>query len=334
MADRLTMIVQQIDEKLGRAPRLAATSTYSDLTIPDPEAGKLVGWNSGGTDFANFAAADVDLAAVSTFMATVLDDTTAVAALATLGAANLTAVNTFTKTQRWTKGADIASAATVVLGTDGNYFDITGNTGPIATITVAAGTFFMWQFDSTPTLTHHATNLDLPGGADITAAAGDVLLGFATAANQVHVVTYTRADGTAVVSAGGTKEFFIPFPSATTVTDTTWAAKLMNITNTGVISWFMPNDFTTLTEAVIPVLPDATETIQWDIATHFGAVGEDESTHTDSAANATSAVTDDQIAELDISGELTGVAANDYVGLLITADITAIQALGVRIKYS
>ena len=34
----------------------------------------------------------------------------------------------FEGTVRWSKGADIASAATLTLGTDGNYFDVTGTT--------------------------------------------------------------------------------------------------------------------------------------------------------------------------------------------------------------
>ena len=77
---------------------------------------------------------------------------------------------------------------------------MTDNTGPITAITVAAGTLFILQFDSTPTLIHHATNLDLPGEANITVVAGAKLLGFATAANQVDVLAYTKADGTAVVA--------------------------------------------------------------------------------------------------------------------------------------
>ena len=114
--------------------------------------------------------------------------------------------NTWTGTQTmsgksmyWAKGADIVSAATLVLGTDGNMFDVTGSTGPITAITVPAGMLFMLQFDSTPTLTHHATNLNLPGGADIIAAAGDRAICFATAANTVHVLEYVKADGTPLV---------------------------------------------------------------------------------------------------------------------------------------
>ena len=123
---------------------------------------------------------------------------TAAAARTNLGAVGLADENIFTKIQSWSKGADVASAATLVLGDDGNYFDVTGTTGPITAITVPAGTLFMLQFDSTPVLTHHATNLNLPGSANITAAAGDTLVGFATAANQVKVLYYQRATGVAL----------------------------------------------------------------------------------------------------------------------------------------
>ncbi|KKM06945.1 hypothetical protein LCGC14_1738910 [marine sediment metagenome] len=98
----------------------------------------------------------------------------------------------------WAKGGDITAADPLVLGSDGNYFDVAGDTN-FASITVTAGTLFMLQFDGTPTLTHNATTLDLPGEANITAVAGDSLIGYATAANQVHVILYTKADGTAVV---------------------------------------------------------------------------------------------------------------------------------------
>lgn len=108
------------------------------------------------------------------------------------GLAAVSAVNTFTAQQRWAKGADIASATTLVLGTDGNYFDVTGTT-TITGITVAAGTPFMLQFDGALTLTHHATNLNLPGSTNITTAAGDRAICFAEAADQVRVLEYVQA---------------------------------------------------------------------------------------------------------------------------------------------
>ena len=108
---------------------------------------------------------------------------------------------TIEKSTYWTKGADIASATSITLGTDGNYFDITGSTGPLATINCPAGMLFMLQFDSTPLLTYHATNLNLPsGGLDVQVAAGDKMICFATAANQVDVLSYMRASGKSLIA--------------------------------------------------------------------------------------------------------------------------------------
>jgi len=120
----------------------------------------------------------------------------------------------------WEKGADIASASPLVLGTDGNYFDVTGTTG-FAQITVAAGMLFMLQFDGALTLTHHATNLDLPGEANITTAAGDVLIGFATGADTTQVLSYTKADGKAVVANKGITSIANTAITATTNIDFT-----------------------------------------------------------------------------------------------------------------
>jgi len=92
----------------------------------------------------------------------------------------------------WVKGADIASAAPLVIGDDGNYFDVTGTTG-FAALTVPVGALIMLQFDGALTLTHHATNLNLPGGANIVTAAGDRLIGFAPAADDFHVLSFEQA---------------------------------------------------------------------------------------------------------------------------------------------
>jgi len=73
------------------------------------------------------------------------------------------------------KGSDIASASSIDIGAaTGQYVDITGTTTITALGTVAAGTARVLQFDDALTLTHNATSLILPGGANITTAAGDV----------------------------------------------------------------------------------------------------------------------------------------------------------------
>ncbi len=71
------------------------------------------------------------------------------------------------------KGSDIASATALALGTDGNYFDVTGTTAITSIGTVSVGSEVTLQFDGALTLTHHVTNLVLPGGVNIVTSAGD-----------------------------------------------------------------------------------------------------------------------------------------------------------------
>jgi len=73
------------------------------------------------------------------------------------------------------KGADIASASTITLGTDGNFFDITGTTTITAIGALQAGHIVILQFDGACQITHNATSLILQGAVNYTTAAGDVL---------------------------------------------------------------------------------------------------------------------------------------------------------------
>jgi len=116
-----------------------------------------------------------------------------------------------------TKGGDIASASPLVIDTDGNYFDVTGTTG-YAAMTVTAGRRFTLQFDGALTMTHHATNLDLPGEANITTAAGDVAEFFSTGSNTVQCINYTLASS---APGGGGAMAFIS--STTLTTDATYS---------------------------------------------------------------------------------------------------------------
>ena len=102
------------------------------------------------------------------------------------------------------KGSDIASGSPTVPA--GNYFDVTG-TSTIAAFVVAADRHFFLQFDAALQLTHNSTDLDLPGEANITTAAGDVAEFFSTGTNDVQCVNYTKVDGTGVTgSAGGLED--------------------------------------------------------------------------------------------------------------------------------
>lgn len=171
--DRATMIMQRLEDLIARAFRLSDGDVSGiSLILSNLSAGELIAVNSAGTGIESIAAADVDLTTVSAYIQTLLDDADAATARTTLNAASL-AANTFTGIQRWAKGADVASATALTLGTDGNYFDITGTTTITSIGTLGVGTQVKLHFDGALTLTHHATDLVLPGGANITTAAGD-----------------------------------------------------------------------------------------------------------------------------------------------------------------
>ena len=89
----------------------------------------------------------------------------------------------------------------MTIPTTGNYFDVTA-TNTIVTLAVAANRHFFLQFDGVLTLTHDGTDIDLPSGANITTAAGDVAEFYSIATNDVSCVNYTRADGSAVAGGG------------------------------------------------------------------------------------------------------------------------------------
>jgi len=101
----------------------------------------------------------------------------------------------------WEKGADVASAATISLG-EGGYFVITG-TATITDIDFATpknGRYAWLRFADVLTLTHNATTLVLPSGANITTAAGDHALVVQDNSDNVYVAGYIRADGRALTA--------------------------------------------------------------------------------------------------------------------------------------
>jgi len=82
-------------------------------------------------------------------------------------------------------------------------FRVTGTTTIIAIATLTTlGTTVIIRFDDVMTLTHHATNLRLPGGADITTAAGDRSLWVEVAAGQWECLFY-QPGATAPIKASG-----------------------------------------------------------------------------------------------------------------------------------
>lgn len=102
------------------------------------------------------------------------------------------------------KGTNIASAATTNIGAaTGNLVHITGTTTITALGTVQAGTRRVVVFDGVLTLTHNATSLILPTGANITTAAGDIATFVSEGSGNWRCAVYQRASGAALSSSGG-----------------------------------------------------------------------------------------------------------------------------------
>lgn len=92
------------------------------------------------------------------------------------------------------KGADIASAATTDLGAvPGLFHDITGTATITSFGSVSAGIWKILRFTGSLTLTHNATSLILPGGANITTGPGDRAIVFSLGGGNWIVVDYTAA---------------------------------------------------------------------------------------------------------------------------------------------
>lgn len=104
------------------------------------------------------------------------------------------------------KGSDIASATTTDIGAaTGNYVDITGTTTITGLGTITAGRVRVIKFEGALTLTHNATSLILPGGANITTADGDIAVFVSEGSGNWRCVSYTPASGQPVTAVNGTK---------------------------------------------------------------------------------------------------------------------------------
>lgn len=99
---------------------------------------------------------------------------------------------------RESKGANIASASTLSIPSDGNYFNVTGTVTITGFSDVAIGTEITLEFDAVLVLTHHATDLKLPTQANITTAAGDVGIFRQYAVGDWKCVNYEKANGQSV----------------------------------------------------------------------------------------------------------------------------------------
>lgn len=170
--DKMVAEIQTLREIIARAPRLPIGTSLADLEIPQfaaADAGSVLAVNSTGDGWA-IQANTVASASVSAFMATVLDDATAGAALTTLG------FSTFFKTL-----IDDATAAAL--------FTTLGFLKGSATIDFASVSDNATSAASTVTVTGAAQGdlVLVSASGDIMTTDGVFLFGKVTSANTVSV---------------------------------------------------------------------------------------------------------------------------------------------------
>ena len=87
MGDRITMMVQELDEKIGRSVLLPPSSSVTGIELPIPAAGKLIRWKATLDGFENVAVADIGSQVINNFWAVVLAaaGSSLAEALATMG---------------------------------------------------------------------------------------------------------------------------------------------------------------------------------------------------------------------------------------------------------
>lgn len=174
--DRAVMIDQQVNEIFDRTPKLSLVSSFTNITLPDPTAGTLLGWNTSGTDMQNYSITDLGITTAGDFGNQLIQSDTQTTALGLLG---------------FQTADDVISAGTIDLdAADGDIVDVTGTT-TITAITLAEGSKKTVRFTGALTLTNGAS-LVLPGESDIITAAGDYAVFVGYAGGVVRCSNYSR----------------------------------------------------------------------------------------------------------------------------------------------
>lgn len=169
-----------------------------DLSVGNGDMVMLIGAGSSGWDVAPLTGAVItatDTAAGPVELATTTETLTGTDATRAVTPDSLAAY--------WEKGTDNTGGATITLG-EGGFFDLITSTTAITAFvftTDKAGRTAQVRFQTARTLTHNATSLILPTGANITTAAGDIATVVSLGSGNFVVSNYQRASGAPLTAA-------------------------------------------------------------------------------------------------------------------------------------
>ena len=124
------------------------------------------------------------------------------------------------------------------------------------------------------------------------------------------------------------------FPYTTSFGATRFSTTTLAAADIARFLWKVPSDFNLLDDISVIIIPDASETIDWNADADYGALGENANNSTEGVDNNTLAVTINKLTAVDVSDVHTGIAAEDYVATQFASNTSSLQVVGLRIKYN
>jgi hypothetical protein len=212
----------------GDTPSRASATTFkigADVTTRYL-VNRAIKCNDGSTLYGIVTASSYS--APDTTVTVNLDSGSLTTSLSSVALAILSPTNRAIPTALGRKGSDVASASTINLSTAaGDFVDVTGTTTITAITSEAAGIRRKVRFTGALTLTHNATSLILPGGANITTAANDRAEFVSLGSGNWLCFSYTKAAGTPIISSQGGFSNVATFSSSGTWTVPTGITKAL-----------------------------------------------------------------------------------------------------------
>lgn len=207
--------------------RTSGNAVARDLTVP--AAKRLFVVHNNGAATLSVKCGSTTVSVASTIVALLYADGTTNGLILVSSTASSSSFTGGTLTSALNEApiVTLASAATADLGAQSaNTISVTGTTTITALGTIASGALRRVAFTGALTLTHNATSLILPTGANITTAAGDVAEFVSLGAGNWRCTGYQRASGAALSSSGGGLTNFTDAISTAAPNATTPAASL------------------------------------------------------------------------------------------------------------
>ncbi len=137
-----------------------------------------------------------------------------------------------------------------------------------------------------------------------------------------------------ITGASTVRELWLEPAEDPTGTVGNWDIVEINASQDVHFNFQIPGDFASLVLAEVVIIPDATETIQWDIDTSVSAAGEDYNFDDRAAVDETQVVTINDLTDLDISGVLASLSPGDHVAVDFQSDTNNIRIVGLAFEYN